>query len=100
MLSEGAMAFFVELVDASVLMDGAVAKDGGLELPDSRANGDTLYRGVFWQVTTQMAFKYYCRAPRCETHEEKVCQVVAFTAFEVSLADPAPAFLSTLPLTM
>lgn len=44
------MAFFVELVDASVLVDGEGAKDHGLELSDARANGDSLYRGVFWQV--------------------------------------------------
>lgn len=52
-LSEEPTAFFVELVDASVLVDSEGAKDKSLEVPDARrANGDSLYRGVFWQVTT------------------------------------------------
>ena len=46
------MAFFVELLDACVLVGGEGAKDESLELPDARAIGDSLYRGVFWQVNT------------------------------------------------
>eukprot|EP00752_Nemacystus_decipiens_P011018 g9791.t1 len=53
-LSEGPMAFFVELVDASVFVDGEAAKDESLELPDARANGDSRYRGVLWQVCAEV----------------------------------------------
>lgn len=71
MLSEGPKAFFVELVDASVLVDGEDAKDESLELPDARANGDSLYRGVFWQVNTYFPMGNYtsCRVMRYETNE-------------------------------
>eukprot|EP00903_Cladosiphon_okamuranus_P007137 g6932.t1 len=52
-LSEGPMAFFVELVDASIL-DRERDKDESLALPDARADRESLYRGVFWQVCAEV----------------------------------------------
>ncbi|CAM9328498.1 unnamed protein product, partial [Scytosiphon promiscuus] len=46
MVSEGPMAFLVELVDAAIVTDAEGAAGGNLQLADARA----LYRGVFWQV--------------------------------------------------
>lgn len=46
MLSEGSLAFSVELVDASKLADGGSSARDCLQMSDARA----LYRGVFWQV--------------------------------------------------
>lgn len=46
MLSEGPLAFSVELVDASKLADGESGNRDCLQMSDARA----LYRGVFWQV--------------------------------------------------
>lgn len=45
-LSEGPMAFFVELVDASTSVGGDGANGEDIQLSDARA----LYQGVFWQV--------------------------------------------------
>ncbi|CAM9095192.1 unnamed protein product, partial [Hapterophycus canaliculatus] len=52
MLSEGSMAFSVELVDASIVTDAKGTAGDSLQLADARA----LYRGVFWQVACADVF--------------------------------------------
>lgn len=93
------MAFFVELADASALVDGEAAKDKSLDLPDARANGDGLYRGVFWQVTkhrwvihisTMIILHFDTKQTKQVSYDVVLLDLDSMQPFEASLADPLP----------
>lgn len=84
------MAFFVELVDASMLVDGERDKDESLELPDARANRESLYRGVFWQVTSCNSIEHLDNETNKGGRFLKPA-MYHHIADEISLADPVPS---------